>query len=166
MKRILLIFLSLLTMLLTACSPRPSDPLAYQKSALSAEVVLEKNGTRIGAVIRLGEMTDGPRDVEIVLTSPESIKGSTLERKNGSVTGRLGDLSVPTDERTFFLAELFSLDGTVTSAKTENGLTILTISGPDADYTLSLDAGGHPKSISGKNFVLEIVWLESNAKRG
>ncbi len=166
MKRNLLIFLSLLTMLLTACSPRPSDPLAYQKSALSAEVVLEKNGTRIGAVIRLGEPTDGPRDAEIVFTSPESLKGATVERKGGSVTARLGDLSVSPYGRALFLAELFSLDGTVTSAKAENGLTILTLSESDADYTLTLDAGGHPKSISGQGFVLAIVWLESNAKRG
>ncbi len=144
----------------SACTPRPSDPLAYQKSPLSAEVILEKNGTRIGAVIDLGEKSDAPRNAEIVFTSPESVKGITVERLNGNVTSKLGELTITPDERALFIAELFSLDGTIIGAATENGMTTLTLSCTDADYILTLDADGRPKSIDGKDFTLKIVWLE------
>ncbi len=162
MKRNLLIILLLAPILLMSCSPRSSDPLAYQRGALSAEVTLEKNGTRIGAVIRLGESVDSSRDAEIVFTAPSSIKGLTVERKSGRVTARLGDLSVTPNARALFLADLFSLDGAVTEVKTENGLSRLTLACAEAEYTLTLDATGHPKSISGKDFTLEILWLEND----
>ncbi len=162
MKRRFLSVLILALILLSSCAPKQTDPLAYQNDALSAEVVFEKNGTRVGAVIKLGPLTDTARDAEIVFTSPESIKGLTLERRNGSVTARLGELCITPDERAFTLAKLFSLDGRVTNAKAEDQLTLVTVSCADQDYELTLDRDSRPKRISGHGFVLDVIWLENH----
>ncbi len=165
MKRILLFLIMSALILFSSCAPRQNDPLAYQNGSLTAEVIFEKNGTKLGALIELGPMNEGARDAKITFTSPESVKGMTVERQNEHLIAKLDELCITPNEHALALADLFSLDGTITNTEVQNGLTLITLSGADTDYTLTLDAESRPKRISGHDFTLDIVWLEEQMWR-
>ncbi len=156
-KLFVLLLISTLLLAMPSCTAVPQDPLAYQKGELSAELVFEKNGTRVSALIKLGPMTDSPRDAEIVFTSPEGLK---VVRKNGNSTATFGGASVLSDPKLFMLCELFSLDGSIISAKTDRGATQITLSCGESTYDIYLSSDGRPRKITGEDFSLEIVWIE------
>ncbi len=157
MKRLIFsLFICALLLVLPSCATVPRDPLAYQKGSLTAEVVLEKNLTQVSAVIKLGPMTDAPRDAERKFSS-----GMSAVRKNGESSLTLGDTTLLTpDPKFFMLCDLFSLDGSIVSASTDRTTTQITLADGESSYEITLNRDGTPQRIIGDDFILLIVWIE------
>ena len=156
MKRLILLIFTL-TLILSSCATVAKDPLSYQNGALSAEVVFERNGVRISAVIRLGPMSGELRDVEIRFSSPE---GLHVVRKNGECYAELGGVSISPDPRLFLLCDLFSLEGSIVSVKTGRKVSEITLSVGQELYTVCFNSDDKPIKISGEGFKLDIIWIE------
>ena len=152
-KLILLIFV--LTMTLSACTMTAAkNPLSYQSGAICAEVTLEKNGTRISAVLRLGpESESSPRDAEMIFSSPEGLR---VIRKNGVCSAEIGGVSVSPDPKLFLLCDLFSIHGEIISVKARE----IVVSVGQEQYTVCFDLNGRPVRILGEGFALDILWIE------
>ncbi len=156
MKRLILLIFTL-TLILSSCATVAKDPLSYQNGALSAEVSFEKNGICISAVIRLGPMSSTPRDAEISFSSPE---GLHVVRKNGVCSAELGGASIAPDPKLFLLCDLFSLDGSIVSVKTDRKVSEITLSVGQELYTVCFNSDDKPIKISGEGFKLDIIWIE------
>lgn len=150
----------------SSCAKK-GDPLAYEKGKINAEILILMNGTTLRAEMELMPIEDGKeRDASLVFTSPESMSGLSVYRRNGEVSASLGDfkLSVP-NSALLYVTELFSTRGTVISAETETvdgeSLTKLSVKADGEMYTVWLTYNGLPRKILHENMTVDIVWLES-----
>ena len=110
----------LLPVLLVSCA-HSGMALDYEALPFTARFALSANGINIMGTITAGALTDTPRDVCITFESPESLSGISVERKDSNITTTLDGISLPSESsRWLDIAELFTLGGAVSSAKSES----------------------------------------------
>lgn len=169
MKKIaaLTVIFAFILIFFSSCAKK-TDPLAYEKGKINAEITLTMNGTCLRAKMELMPIEEsGERDASLVFSFPESVNGLSVSRKNGKVSAVLGDLTLSELDGTEFLAtvELFSTCGTVVSAETEETdaetLTRLSVVSDGGTYTVWLRRDGMPKKIAHENMTVDIVWIET-----
>ena len=172
MERIKIVALiMLLPMLLISCS-HGEAALDYQELPFTARFAFSFNEICFSGTIRAAELADSPRDVSISFESPENLAGISVERKEGKVTTSLGDISTfSEDTRWLALADLFSIDGTVSSTKKimlgGTSCILATVATNDGEkYSIYIDKNGFPLRICGnvfgKSFVLDILFFRQD----
>ncbi len=160
---ILMLFLAFLP----SCIKK-SDPLAYEKGKINAEIEISMNGTRLRAEMELMPMCEGKvRDARLVFLSPDSMKGLSVLRKDGETEVILGDFTpVGIDgESLLRVTELFSTCGSVATAETDEldgeKITRLSVTAEDGIYTVWLTRDGLPKRIVSGNMTVDVIWIEA-----
>ncbi len=154
MKKFTLTFFLFVFLLISFTGCRENgDPLAYQRGEITADIIICKNGSSVSGELYLGRQTDGtPRDLRLVLTSPEHVKGIKLERKDGKLCAESGGYSFTPPEELLFVSELFSLDGSIISAETDlvdgKTATKILVSSKIGKVTVYLSENGTPIKIS------------------
>lgn len=164
MKKIYFWFVVVFALLLLSCSPTRSDPLAVMKKEARAEIVIEKNGCRVGGVITLGAAPGaGERDFTITLSSPETVNGTVIKCIGGKLTASRDGISLDTDAFVG-VAELFSV-GSVSEIKlTERDgvrLTRVTSNANGCSVNIYLNGEGIPVLMESERFCVRIVWFEA-----
>ena len=146
-----------------SCGETSRDPLFYQRGAFESEIEIQKNGIRIGATLSASESGD----VSLVLTSPSSVAGTEIKRKDGALSVTRGELSFDlSDASAFFAAaELFMLEGEVASAEIceLDGVRytkLLVLSGGEP-YEIYLNGDGSPRRISSPDLSVDVIWFEN-----
>ena len=157
----------------SAASPAPT--LSYQDSSFRAHIRWSANGISLTAFFTsiVGDDPSGTsRTVTLEISSPSSLCGITLCKRNGILQTKLGDTQIdsPSAERLFAVSSLFDIDATVTkSAVCEmdgrklNHIEAVSPSGQK--YTLLLfPESGLPRRIisevNGQTCVLDILSFE------
>ena len=159
--------LALFLAFLPSCVKK-SDPLAYEKGKINAEIVISMNGASLRAKMELMPIAEGKkRDANIVFLSPESVEGLSVSRKNGETQATLGDF-VPSGldcDALLFVTELFSTEGEVAAAETDEldgeRVTRLSVLKEDCSYTVWLKRDGLPRRIVSGNMTVDVIWIET-----
>jgi len=142
-----------------SCGETSRDPLAYQTGNISAEIVILKNGCRIGATLHITESGD----VIMKLTSPEAVLGTEIKRVNGEASVSRGDISLKS-EAFLAVAELFRLDGDVISAEPSEldgkKLTKMHVLSGNENYEVYLSENNTPSRIVSGELTVDVIWFE------
>ncbi len=145
MKKLLLLLTACL-LLFCGCA-LSGDYLAYQRSALDAELDFTVNDRSFSALLSMSAPAGedmSARDVSITFTAPENMRGVTVKRTPSSSSVSLGGVEIPIVSSAlagfFDIADAFSIDGTLDAIEAEGGINILSISSAAGNYTVFLDA--------------------------
>lgn len=160
MKKILIPFI-ISAIILTSCtvSSDKGSFFDYQNGECLITGKWTESGNEYGAVLTLGEVTDGARGrMTVEFTSPESVKGTKYVFENGTLTATLGDMSIPMNagsrEKVFRLERMFSLSSEdIREIKTDENKDTVAIG---ASWTVTTNRDGTPKKIELDGTTFEI----------
>ncbi len=170
-KLALLSFFLIPLLLLASCAPS-GTALYYQTLPFTARFALSTNGINLVGTIFAGSPSDSQGDVCISFEAPDALLGISVEQKSGYITTTLDGVSLTADSaRWLAIAELFSLDGVVSSAKSTTlggtPCSLVTVTAEDDEkYSIYIDKNGFPLricgNIYGKPFVLDILFFRQD----
>lgn len=173
MERIKLVALFIIPFLLLSCSSASGSALDYEALPFTARFSIFINDTNFTGTVAAGAATENtPRDVRLIFESPKSLSGISVERKNGETLTSFEGITLPTDSsRWLEIAELFSLGGTVASAKSSivggTPCTLVTVTAKNGEkYSVYIDKTGLPLRICGelwgKPFTLDVIFFRQD----
>ena len=166
-RRAAALLLAALAILLSGCAPPVGTVcLSYQNTAARAEVKVRRGGAEYGAVVELcAPQGEAARDMRIKFTSPEALKGISVERSMGALILRYGDLVLPGDAfadmtvaaDAFMLTSPVSLAGVI---KADDGTPRTLVTLADGSEVVIDPQSGFPLSIKLEDAELEILVFE------
>lgn len=120
------------------------DYLAYQRGGISCELDFTSDGREYSASLALSPMPEaGERDLELVFTSPATLKGVAVKREGGASFVELDGMKIPLPSAALTgfaeIADAFSISGTLDAIETKDGVNRLYIISDKGRYAVFLD---------------------------
>ena len=149
-----------LCLLITAClflligCDMDADPLAYQNGSIHCTVAFSLGESEYEATVSLSApREDGTREREIVIESPETLRGVCVNSTADGTYLILDGIKMPIPETSlsgfFDITDAFSIDGNIESIETEDGVNVISILSEAGRYRVYLDSATRtPKRIA------------------